>query len=123
MAGEKSSIWDLELEGSSFLLSRSQKDTTHRSSNEPTMTMKVPSLLYLTLLPLLLPFSVVASTNPTGECLPVNDNEFNCFPIDGVVECENDHPNCDEWAKKNECKRNAQYMIYNCRKSCETCVR
>ena len=35
--------------------------------------------------------------------------------------CEDDLPNCKEWAEGGECEKNPSYMNSNCRLSCHQC--
>ena len=35
--------------------------------------------------------------------------------------CQDDHKNCEYWASLDECKKNPDYMLKNCRKSCNIC--
>jgi hypothetical protein len=35
--------------------------------------------------------------------------------------CVDDHDQCDDWARKGECDRNAEFMATSCRRSCELC--
>jgi len=42
------------------------------------------------------------------------------FPA-GTSDCDDDHPSCPEWAKNDECFINPGYMLYKCKKSCQTC--
>ena len=37
--------------------------------------------------------------------------------------CHNEHPQCQEWASRGECKLNPNYMLVNCAGSCRTCSR
>ena len=68
--------------------------------------------------------TLAAKTEPTGECLPVGaDDEFHCVSNKDMIACQDEHTGCQEWAQRGECKKNAAFMFYNCRKSCETCVR
>mmetsp|Transcript_11967 Transcript_11967/g.19839 ORF Transcript_11967/g.19839 Transcript_11967/m.19839 type:complete len:173 (+) Transcript_11967:58-576(+) len=86
----------------------------------PSLTM----LLFL-LLSILSLVNVVHSRDATGECLPVGeekDNVFHCISNQNLIPCTNEHAQCDEWAQRGECKQNTQYMVFNCRKACETCV-
>ena len=69
-----------------------------------------------------------AKTEPKGECLPIGTSDddtslFHCVSTQEMTPCQDEHANCMNWAKQGECSKNAAYMIFNCRKSCETCVR
>ncbi|XP_020628627.1 zinc metalloproteinase nas-13-like [Orbicella faveolata] len=35
--------------------------------------------------------------------------------------CQDDHKHCEYWASLDECKKNPDYMLKNCRKSCKIC--
>jgi hypothetical protein len=35
--------------------------------------------------------------------------------------CEDNYPECADWAAGGECKINPEYMLYNCPKSCHVC--
>ena len=48
--------------------------------------------------------------NPYGPGVPV-----------GTSDCEDSHPNCEAWARNDECMVNPGFMLYNCKKSCQTC--
>ena len=59
------------------------------------------------------------------ECLAtdLDFSDFHCLnspPLE--VQCENEHPECQSWADRGECKANPQYMLTGCRKSCGTCI-
>lgn len=61
------------------------------------------------------------------ECLATGEgsNSFQCinYPKDmSPIPCINAHPECDNWAKQNECQKNPQYMILHCRKACRSCI-
>ena len=42
--------------------------------------------------------------------------------IEMIASCIDSDERCPEWSEKDECQRNPQYMLVNCRKSCGTCV-
>lgn len=63
-----------------------------------------------------------------GECFPVGPvgdiTNFHCLDTSTtpIVHCKNEHPQCEEWKIRGECRTNPQYMLYNCRQACEMCV-
>jgi hypothetical protein len=60
-----------------------------------------------------------------GECIPnVEDlSSFHCFDRAGRgIKCEDEESECTKWAGQGECSNNPQYMLINCRKSCESCI-
>lgn len=87
------------------------------------MNSLVPSLLYCLVFVLLC--QTVASKG-RGECLPVNgekESSFHCLPNKlNTQTCEDEHENCNAWARKNECRKNPSFMMKGCRKSCGTCL-
>lgn len=38
------------------------------------------------------------------------------------VECVDLHPECPTWTNRGECSKNPQYMLIDCRKSCDSCI-
>lgn len=36
-------------------------------------------------------------------------------------DCEDDHPQCLSWSKEGACKSNPEFMLENCKKSCDQC--
>ncbi|KAI2513880.1 hypothetical protein MHU86_663 [Fragilaria crotonensis] len=90
-----------------------------------TTRTSVHSLLVHLLLFSLSPIcSTGAKIEATGECLPINgeNNAFHCVASTDIILCRDNHESCAKWAQRGECKKNAAYMLFNCRKSCETCV-
>lgn len=74
-------------------------------------------------------FNTKAEGGATGECLPVGHangssaTDFHCVSSKELaIPCEDEDSECRSWADRGECRQNPQYMLYNCRKSCETCV-
>eukprot|EP00980_Cylindrotheca_fusiformis_P003800 scaffold834_cov123-Cylindrotheca_fusiformis.AAC.47 len=60
------------------------------------------------------------------ECLP-SDEDASSFACVQVKEelgmpCTNNHPQCEEWAHRNECANNPQYMLLQCSKACNSCI-
>ncbi|XP_063429761.1 uncharacterized protein LOC134712290 isoform X1 [Mytilus trossulus] len=39
----------------------------------------------------------------------------------GTGDCSDSNPSCQSWAARNECSRNPEYMLVNCKKSCNKC--
>ena len=68
------------------------------------------------------------SPSVMGECIPIGDqginNNFHCLATtrNPAIPCKNEHTECDHWKSKDECRSNPGYMLYNCRKACETCI-
>jgi hypothetical protein len=62
---------------------------------------------------------------PQGECLSLehDPNEFYCVSTTELYPCVDENENCKQWAKDGECKKNEAYMLFHCRRSCDTCVR
>mmetsp|Transcript_12000 Transcript_12000/g.28465 ORF Transcript_12000/g.28465 Transcript_12000/m.28465 type:complete len:180 (-) Transcript_12000:296-835(-) len=59
------------------------------------------------------------------ECLPRTSEfkTFDCIASESIrIPCVDEHKQCSEWAKKGECKKNPQYMMVKCRKSCSSCI-
>jgi prolyl 4-hydroxylase len=58
-----------------------------------------------------------------------DDEEDNDFDSDeeeeedvvSVEECVDEHKSCEFWSNHGECEANPNYMLVNCRKSCNTC--
>ena len=34
-------------------------------------------------------------------------------------DCEDNHVSCEAWASQGECEKNPDYMLANCKKSCD----
>lgn len=85
-------------------------------------------LLTASILFLQLPIHASAKPQPKDnakmECLPTDEDmtSFTCLNARDSIECINVHPECEEWAKKGECKNNPQYMLLSCRKACQSCI-
>ncbi|CAJ1946197.1 unnamed protein product [Cylindrotheca closterium] len=62
--------------------------------------------------------------NAKMECLPSDEDmtSFRCLNVPDSMQCINAHPECEDWANKNECKSNPQYMLLQCRKACQSCI-
>mmetsp|Transcript_22942 Transcript_22942/g.28146 ORF Transcript_22942/g.28146 Transcript_22942/m.28146 type:complete len:144 (+) Transcript_22942:153-584(+) len=41
---------------------------------------------------------------------------------DDVINCHDDHKDCDFWAGDGECQKNPEYMLKSCRLACKECV-
>jgi ShK domain-like len=86
---------------------------------------------------------VAGKKNAVSDCFASNTDfkSFQCYPSRAFIEdisddeeeeeddddelflsCSNSDERCEEWAEKQECKKNPNYMLVNCRKSCGTCV-
>lgn len=65
-------------------------------------------------------FMILASKR--GECIATSSDTFQCFSNVAALFCEDEEPECPEWASNNECQRNPSYMLTHCRKSCRTCI-
>lgn len=87
----------------------------------------VVSLCQFVLLLSLLSLAYAVKAEPKGECLPIGHSDdttlFHCASMQELTSCQDENDNCMNWAQQGECRKNAAYMIFNCRKSCETCVR
>lgn len=73
--------------------------------------------------PLCFPLAVLAETLSDGTVVDrtaVQDgSEENQKPKKD--DCEDYHEMCEKWSQKGECKANPEYMLLNCRSSCEVC--
>lgn len=67
-----------------------------------------------------------------GSCPTLKGNKWSAtkwihvapFGVQGSTAsagCSDGNENCEEWAVLGECKKNAAYMLKNCRKSCDAC--
>jgi hypothetical protein len=59
------------------------------------------------------------------ECLASDEDltSFHCLPMEPLrIACIDTEEDCSEWAKKGECPKNPQFMLINCRKSCDSCI-
>lgn len=70
--------------------------------------------------------TIYDSSNIKMECLAL-DEEFSSFrclnvPPESVLPCINTHPNCKDWASRNECAQNPQFMLLQCRQACNSCI-
>lgn len=62
-----------------------------------------------------------ACRSDAGECL---GDDGTCKTADADLErsaCDDDHPNCAQWARVGECDANPGYMVVSCARSCATC--
>jgi prolyl 4-hydroxylase len=73
-----------------------------------------------------IPFvSAAIEMNAKGECVALEEDlsSFHCFGNSGRgIKCIDEETECPRWAGQGECSKNPQYMLINCRKSCESCI-
>ena len=121
-----------------------KKQSSHLRTNKLTMIPRLVRSLFLLL------SITFTSAGPTGECLPVGDggDNYHCIASKDVdvTPCKNEESECDKWALDGEaigsvwfgssdhsffnscfcfigeCRSNPRYMLFNCRKACETCI-
>lgn len=55
-------------------------------------------------------------TKANGEIVCMKDGNES-------ITCNDNHELCAKWASQGECKANPNYMIENCMRSCEVCVK
>ncbi|XP_076096843.1 uncharacterized protein LOC143067449 isoform X1 [Mytilus galloprovincialis] len=67
--------------------------------------------------------TVTDSTASTQLEKETEENEFqtNDNTTNGVTDCTDIKEKCIMWALQNECRQNPEYMLYNCKKSCNAC--
>lgn len=72
----------------------------------------------------LIQISSASPKTPKSECLPTSLDlkQFHCAKVESQYVCEDEHKECNDWARRGECKANPQYMKLSCRKSCQTCL-
>lgn len=58
---------------------------------------------------------IIINTNNNELIEEINEDNFNS------EFCTDSDDNCKYWASVGECEKNPNYMLYNCRKSCNTC--
>lgn len=121
--------------------------TTHHQKITPP-TMRSNTLLFVsTILARFLSSAITANGSPsaaehsseTNSCIATNDDDGTVAdagcPIDentndvhiedhddnGSGGCRDDHPECEFWGSQGECANNPNYMLLNCKKTCDTC--
>lgn len=93
------------------------------SIHRQKMKSLVPTLFCYLFLSL--SYHVESSKSSRGECIPVNGEQdsFHCLGHSmTTMTCEDEHEDCNQWARRNECRKNPSFMMTNCRKSCGTCL-
>ncbi|KAL7470118.1 hypothetical protein ACHAXS_011509, partial [Conticribra weissflogii] len=118
---------------------------THQPrKNPPTMTKCRTLIIATTILTLSLSAATTAAGAPSAQHTSVidscsaddnvgnaeaecrnneHDNGGNIEDVDDDESnvCRDDHPECENWGSQGECVNNPNYMLLNCRKSCDTC--
>jgi hypothetical protein len=64
-------------------------------------------------------------SNIQMECLPSDEefSSFHCLNLPAIaLACINTNPSCENWASRDECTRNPQYMLLHCRQACNSCI-
>lgn len=103
-----------------------------RKTRQPPPT-RLSTMRLATLLPLVIPPALVMgeshhtslSSSPRGECISVDQNQTKFVCVADAVSssvCEDNEERCPQWAQVGECKKNPNYMLVNCAKSCDSCV-
>lgn len=60
--------------------------------------------------------------NKLYECSGGSGNEISEIkPTVPTSDCEDNHELCGFWSKRNECSKNPNWMLVNCKKSCNQC--
>lgn len=90
----------------------------------PFMKLVIVILVHQQLLP--------GTTILAGECVPVvsDHSQYHCLARTGnstsrkgsVIHCNDNNPECAQWAAMGECQNNPAFMLSNCPKSCHACV-
>jgi hypothetical protein len=91
------------------------------------MMLRLLALLFLFLLS-----AVVAAADykiptklPKTECLASDEDltSFHCLPTEPLrIACIDTNAECPKWAQGGECPKNPQFMLIECRKSCQSCI-
>jgi ShK domain-like len=68
------------------------------------------------------PIIPASTNNKRGECIETENDTYQCFSNTAAIICEDQEPRCPEWQQQNECLNNPEYMLPNCRKSCQSCI-
>jgi ShK domain-like len=127
------------MEKNKNLTNTSTCTTMPRISFIPFISIVYVSLCYLFLYKINNKLYVIAGKdNSISDCVASSTDfeSFECYPsrvfIEDVLDdddddnfftaCSDSAEKCSEWAEQQECQRNPNYMLVNCRKSCGTCV-
>ena len=67
-----------------------------------------------------------AAKDVKSECIPSKDDysHFHCLPseVERIPCVDAEEKECPKWASRGECAKNPQYMLIECRKSCDSCI-
>jgi hypothetical protein len=71
------------------------------------------------------PKRALSPDNYDSVCIASDEDfsNFHCSVSEKPrIECVDLHPECSTWTTKGECSKNPQYMLIDCRKSCDSCI-